>query len=164
MEAVISKFGLTVPRQRYLTSVPRDKTIPYFNSGVVVIPKQFVESLSKAWDWFVRNISEAYSVCPDIAAHAFYTDQFALSLALKKEKIPHQVLPIGMNFPLHVPVHSTFRSQEISPYILHHHHRLSHEGVLSCSDQSINEAINRVNTALNGPIPPFRVLILNCLC
>jgi SAM-dependent methyltransferase len=143
-------FGLSLPRKRYLTTFQRKETIPYFNSGVLVIPKRFVGSLSESWKRYVLALLDDYDRLPDIAPYAFFTDQFALALALRKERIPYVALPVEMNFPLHSPVHESFRPEKMSPYILHHHHRISSAGIEFTNYETVNNIISRINGALRS--------------
>ena len=105
-EVLFQQFNLPLPPKRYLTTTPHVKEmIPYFNSGVICIPKRFVSPLSKAWQTFVHALWDIYDRFPEMAAHSFFTDQFALSLTLINEKIPFNAFPLEMNFPDHCPIH-----------------------------------------------------------
>jgi methyltransferase family protein len=144
-------FRLNIGHRRYPTTFHASKTIPYFNSGVVIVPKQFANPLFQLWKFMTLAMEEVYSQLPDIAVHRFFTDQFAFALALNKGSIPFKALPIEMNFPLHFPVHADFRPESMSPYVLHHHHRISNDGVMPCTFENINHAIASLNQVLTSP-------------
>lgn len=151
-ETLLRHFGLSLPLKRYVTTFQRKKTIPYFNSGVLVIPKRFAGRLSESWKTYLFALLDGYDRWPDIAPHAFFTDQFALALALRKERIPYEALPVEMNFPLHSPIHESFHPEKMDPYILHYHHRLSSAGIEDSNYKTVNEVIARINRVLqSGP-------------
>ncbi|GEM_PF-1527796 len=145
-------FNLSLPNERYLTTFDAKETIPYFNSGVISIPKQFVHALSNAWKMFALAMQDLYDHIPEIAAHSFFTDQFALTLALSNEKIPLKVLPLEMNFPIHAPIHTIFHPEKSNPYILHHHHRIFKTGLADSTYKNINLVIEKINSTLCHPI------------
>ena len=61
--------------------------------------------LAPRWAQFVRQVLDAYTDLPEVARHAFFTDQFALTLALAEQEITVDPLPLSMNFPTHGRVH-----------------------------------------------------------
>jgi len=142
-------FGLEVPQERYLTSFQMSETIPYFNSGVLLIPKKYVEKLYEKWKWFVFKLLDSYKDLPEIKKHSFFTDQLALSLALTKAKIPHKELPLEMNFPTHSEVHNYTKPNQLKPYLIHYHHKFTSHGKIShCSYPNINKEIDKINESV----------------
>jgi hypothetical protein len=141
--------GLNLPTERYLTHFHARETIPYFNSGVLLLPEKDIARLGRTWLDLVPDIMAIYPQHPEIARHAFFTDQFALALALVKAGLNYQTLPLEMNFPTHIPVHPDFKPQSLEPLILHHHHKTTPEGYLAhCGYDNINRLINRFNKSL----------------
>jgi len=138
-------FGFDVPKERYLTSFYMKETIPYFNSGVLLIPKKYVSKLYYTWKLYVQKLLNSYNVLQEIGKHYFHTDQFALSLALEDAKIPHNALPLEMNFPTHYVVHEKTNPENLTPYLIHHHHRFSDGKMLHCSYPNINRLIDEIN-------------------
>jgi len=112
-------FGLKVPKERYLTHFTLQETIPYFNSGVLLVPKKFIKTLYETWKKYVQRLLSSYDDLSKIKKHSFFTDQFALSLALTDAGIPHNALPLEMNFPTHIDVHKDWNPNIINPYLLH---------------------------------------------
>jgi hypothetical protein len=142
-------FGLEFPSSRYRTSFTLSQTIPCFNSGVLLIPRQYVSTLSEIWAEYVHKLLEAYEELHEIAEHSFFTDQFALSLALASGQLPHRALPLEMNFPTHSPVHTRLSPERLSPYLLHYHHRLSASSeILYCSYANVNRVLDEINKRL----------------
>lgn len=145
-------FHLSLPTIRYLTTSTLLPVIPYFNSGVLIIPQKFVHVLRDTWGNYVKMLLDSYQNLDDIRLKSFFTDQFALSLALQATHIPIRPLPLEMNFPTHTPVHPSFSPHDISPYILHYHHKLSSNGLLKpCQYLHPNKAIKQVNQVLSLP-------------
>ena len=153
-QQIFEHFRVILPEARFLTTFSLKETIAYFNSGVLIIPRSHVGTLARSWERFIWELVDAYEVLPDLAEQRFFTDQFALSLALADNRIPFLPLPIEMNFPTHFPIHQAYRPNKICPYVLHHHHRLSVFGELLPSgyeepDQRI-AAINNILRAKTG--------------
>lgn len=142
-------FGVELPLERYKTIKLTD-TIPYFNSGVLIIPKEYISSLYRTWKLFTIKLLNSYLELPHVYnKYSFFTDQFALSLALAKEKIPQQILPLEMNLPVRIPIPDFWKPEEMKPYILHHHHNLSKEGnILHGQHKNINKIIDNVNVLI----------------
>jgi len=148
-ESLFARFGLALPLARYTTSNGMDETVPYFNSGVLVIPRDHVQPLAAAWGSFVRRLLDMGADVPEIADYRFFTDQFALALALAEARLPFRPLPLEMNFPTHRPTHPALEPDRLNPYLIHHHHRVSPAGeVLPCSYATVDAAIADVNRYL----------------
>ena len=64
-------FGLKVPEERYLTHFTLQETIPYFNSGVLLIPKKFIKPLYETWKKYVQRLLSSYNDLPKIKEHSF---------------------------------------------------------------------------------------------
>jgi hypothetical protein len=143
-------FGLRLPPERYLTTFDRAETIAYFNSGVLLVPRPLATELGAAWASFVGLVLDAYPDLPSLAPHAFFTDQFALTLALADRGIHVDTLPLALNFPTHRSIDGSFQPDDVRPLILHHHHRMTSEGeLLICGYRAPDDAITAVNAATN---------------
>jgi len=144
-------FGLEVPPQRYETTFSMTETIAYFNSGVLIIPKKYVLPLYKTWKEFVYKVLESYEKLPEIAKHSFHTDQFSLALALTHQKLPLRILPLEMNFPINRDVHPDYHPENLSPFIIHYHRRISDTGqIMHSSYDNINRVIDKINDGLKN--------------
>jgi hypothetical protein len=144
-QQLFAVFDLHVPRARYLTTVDKVETIAYFNSGVLIVPQRHIAPLRDAWRTLVQRILDYHPVLPQMARYS-WSDQFALTIALAAERIPHRALPHEMNFPTHLPVHPDWRPETLNPFIIHHHHRFASDGkLLPCLYDHVNRDIDRVN-------------------
>jgi len=148
-ERFYAHFGLSLPRERYLTHFYSRESNPYFNTGVLLIPGNRRAALGAAWLRYVPGVMDLYSREPEIARHGFFTDQFAFALALTATGLDYRPLPLEMNFPTHIPVHPMFVSADTRPLILHHHHRIIPEGGLAyCGYAEVNCLVDRFNKSL----------------
>jgi len=147
---IFNNFGLEMPKMRYKTHFDLEKTIPYFNTGVLIIPRKYLSILHDSWKKFVTALLDSYSSLPkDISKHSHFNNQFAFSLALIHSKLPYHDLPLEMNFPTHHPIHSFFQPEKIKPYLIHYHHRFSEEGkFLHCQYNNINNFFDEINKSL----------------
>jgi hypothetical protein len=148
---VFDYFDLEMPQARYLTTARLDETIPYFNDGVLLVSKEHLSTLQSEWRSFINKLLDAYPELPEIAEHPVFITEFSLALALASAKLPFRALPLGMNFPTDRRVHPALEPRRLSPYILHHHHRLSPAGeLLFCHYEEVNAVIAEVNACLRA--------------
>lgn len=148
-ERLYACFGRSLPRERHLEHFYGRESNPYFNTGVLLIPGNQRAALGAAWLQHVPGVLDIYPREPEIARHAFFTDQFAFALALAETGLACRALPLEMNFPTHIPVHPQFVSGDTRPLILHHHHRITPEGALAyCGYPEVNRLIDRFNQSL----------------
>lgn len=144
--SLFDNFGLTMPPERYITTFQGSETIAYFNSGVLLAPAVLAARLAEAWAAFIGRVLDSYSGFPAIATHAFFTDQFALALALREQGINVDPSPLCMNFPTHGSVHPASQPDSVQPLFLHHHHRATKDGaLLPCGYRAPDRAIAAVN-------------------
>jgi hypothetical protein len=154
-QELFGHFGVDLPQARYLTTARFQETIPYFNTGVLIVPSGHLPTLRDEWLSFVERLLDAAPELPMLAEHrAFFVDQFAFALALAAARLPFRGLPLELNFPTDRRVDPALEPQRLAPYILHHHHRLSPEGrLLFCEYDEINALITAVNACLESEAP-----------
>jgi hypothetical protein len=149
---VFDYFGLEIPQARYLTTSRIDETIPYFNAGVLISPREHLSTFRTEWQSFTKKLLDAYPELPEVAAHPVFVDEFALSLALVHARLPFRALPLAMNFPTDRRIDPLLEPRKVTPYLLHHHHRVSSSGeLLPCAYEEINAVIGAVNECLRPP-------------
>ena len=150
-ENLFRSFGIELPQARYVTSFALKETVPYFNSGVLLIPRPFVEPLRNLWSSYIQELLNSPILFRDGDKSGYYLDQIGLALALAAGRFPVRAFPLAMNFPTHCRIHRSHRPGRISPLLLHHHHRRAQDGTLSsCTHRLANqriELINRVTAA-----------------
>jgi 2-polyprenyl-3-methyl-5-hydroxy-6-metoxy-1,4-benzoquinol methylase len=151
-EWIFTKFGISMPQTRYLSSSFAKDTIPYFNSGVLSIPEPIVSHLFHAWKHCLFQLKEIFTQREDINKHRFYADQIALAVAVAKLKIPFRALPLALNFPTHAPLHPVEHPNQVAPVFLHHHHNYDvGTGYRACGYECADSAILSLNEFLSKP-------------
>jgi len=179
-------FQISFPKERFYTYFTGIQTIPYFNSAVLLIPKKFLAKLYNDWKFLIFNLWNAYEEFSNISKysdykipnHADYNNQYALSLAIQKAKLPYNVLPLEMNFSTHIGSHKDLKPErqkfvfkekrsnlsemkpylasyrekvsKIKPFLIHHHHRYTDlDHIRYCYYDNINKIIDKINYNLN---------------
>jgi hypothetical protein len=124
--------GLPLPAASLTATSSGEAMPPYFNSGVVTVPRELSAQLGAAWRQGHRDLTEWLSHDPHlIPRHLHYFgDQLALALAIASTEMPYAALPVGMNFPTHAPVHPSALSGERRLSILHYHSEVDEQGYL----------------------------------
>lgn len=161
---IFNHFGVTFPAEKCQTTFTMTNTIPYFNSGVLLIPQPYVGKLYDLWQLFISKLVQEYTNLAEISKNSFYTDQIALSLALSEGKFPFYALPLSMNFPTHIGSHK-YNKPDISkpflekyredvsktkPFLIHYHHRVTKRGnIRHCYYDDINDEIDKINISTN---------------
>jgi len=147
-ETIYEYFGVKLPQDRYLTSFYKTETIPYYNSGVLLVPRKYLSPLYDTWKDFVEKILNSLNEVPEIKKHPFFTDQIALSLALAFLKIPQNPLTVEMNFPTNHKIHEYFKPEKIKPLLIHYHH-FSKSGKIGHGNyKNINQIIDEINETI----------------
>jgi len=128
---MFSYFGLELPDQRVITAgVKQSSTIPYFNSGVLAIPKSYVKRLHLAWEKYAKLILDNYHKMGELANRKYFADQHSLSLALVAENIPIKIFPVEMNFSTPIQMKPEFSPRSLKPYIFHYHRFVLKNGLI----------------------------------
>ena len=144
-QKIFSFFRLPLPQQHYLTTTTYVPVIPYFNSGVLIIPVKYLASLTKYWSYYLNLLLDLHQ----LDSQPFFVDQIALSLALPAGDIPVRPLPLALNFPTHVKIHPALHPHQINPYILHYHNRITPQSLLQkCPYHKTNQTIASVNKVI----------------
>lgn len=148
---IFRKFNLELPSIRYTTTSDAKEVIPYFNSGVLLVPGSYRKKLYDAWTYFIH---ELISFKEQLNNFTFFIDQIALTLALQKTNIEVTPLPIEMNFHIHIPVNDKFCPKKIDPYIIHYHRCIDKFGYLTSSKYpGVQKRIKEFNELL----PQYKV-------
>ena len=137
-EQLFDYFKLPFPQERFKTSCTAQETIPYFNGGVIIIPKIYAVELLDNWKYFIKKLLTEQKNLPenfvdsekDPYGNIRFTGQIAFSLALIKSKFPYEALPLSMNYPYSGTVHPSEHPEKLDPFIIHHHHCIAENGKL----------------------------------
>lgn len=103
-------------------------TPPYFNSGVITVPRPLCAHLRGSWmhsyEWLRARLAEDPHLLP---RHLhWFSEQISLALAIRAAALPWEALPPEMNFPTHV----SGEPGGGDPYVLHYHGQIDREGFL----------------------------------
>ena len=145
-------FEIPFPKERFYTSCSGQKTIPYFNGGVIIIPKFFATELLEQWKFFVKQILSKKNNLPQKFIEKIrFTGQIAFSLALLKLELPYGPLPLSMNYPYSGYVHEREHPERLDPYIIHYHHSiLENSDLMYCPYDNVNSKIDKINEYLKN--------------
>jgi hypothetical protein len=140
-------LGLSPPTTQYIATISGAPIGPYFNSGVLLIPRAYCRLLLDAWTDMNGRILGFYTDHPGTVPSQWrvHLDQYSLSCALATTAIPVRALPSELNYPAHLPVHPAARSR-IEPVIAHYHKNITANGFLI---RSRNEELNADLHAFN---------------
>lgn len=129
---IYARAGLSRPESSLNATSTGEPIPPYFNSGVVTAPRELSQSLGEHWRREHRDLTGWLVEDPHlIPRHLhFFADQVALALALERSELPYDALPVGMNFPTHVPVHPSALHGENRLSVLHYHQEVDGRGFL----------------------------------
>lgn len=140
---------LKAPPRKTRTTATGRRTGGYFNSGALFVPRVAAQPLALAWRKYLDVLPSVYDRLPAIAAHSFYTDQFALALGIVDADI--EILPLGqdVNTPTHTHIHRRWDPVSIRPKLIHYHHNTGTDGRIAHSGYpGIDAAIDAVNEAM----------------
>lgn len=103
---------------------------PYFNSGVIAVPRRLRAPLLDAWTAALRDLDALYDREPALIPRSkrFFADQVALAIALRRG-LPWTGASRALNFPTHVPLHRPTLA-DVQPALLHYHGEIDAAGFL----------------------------------
>lgn len=152
--ALFSALDIPVPQRAVIATATGGLMYPYFNSGVLFVPRDQCGRLREAWSAVYGELSDLLVRRPGILREQWrwladppvwhVGDQAALALAVLKARLPWYALPDGLNFPSHVRVRPEARM--IDPIIVHYHGDRDESGFLIASEtKCVNAALDRFN-------------------
>lgn len=166
-EATYAELGITPPSRATVMTSTAQLTFPYFNSGVVMVPRAWCHALREAWAKRVDDVIDLYDRRPDIVptSETHWTNQLALAVAVVGDDIPVTPLPVAANLSTTVDVHPLFRHQVTPPFVLHYHNEMDGAGFVQRSRGGVVnpliDAFNRRRADVLGlsygglPAPPL---------
>lgn len=120
---------------------------PYFNSGVVAIPRGLCAELLAAWTHALSDLDGLRRRQPNVVPRTkrFFADQYALMAALRRG-LPWTVASPELNFATHVALHGA-TVDGLHPALLHYHDEFDSEGFLfrphSTAAKTAADRVNR---------------------
>jgi hypothetical protein len=172
---LFAALDIPEPSRSLVTTSTAQVTYPYYNSGVLFVPRARCDQLLASWTRRVFDVLTLYEERPDIvpAAERHWTNQLALALAVIGDGIPVTALPVAANLSTTVPVHPLFAHEVTPPFVLHYHNEMDAAGfVYRSSNDLVNpliDAFNRQHAVHAGlpysglPLPPLTRRVLRRL-
>ena len=124
------ELGLPEPSRSTVTTSTAQVTYPYFNSGVLFVPRDRCLALLESWSKRVFDVLDLYDRRPDIVAppQRHWTNQLSLALAVVGDGILVACLPVAANLSTTVRVHPLFAHEVTPPFVLHYHNEMDADG------------------------------------
>jgi hypothetical protein len=131
-ERLFAHFGIRKPPRSCIAPWNGEPMIPYFNAGVLALPRALARTLAPSW----RKFNEVLADRPELVAPCQrHMHQASLALALAETGVPYAELPEAMNLQIntqHLTPPPGFA--ETDPVIIHYHHLATDDGfLLPCS-------------------------------
>ena len=127
-ERVFQQYGLPLPAREHVNSFAGTPTIPYFNSGMILLPSHLARQILPVWSDYNQRLIEEPGILHPCERQSH---QASLSLALAACPVPFAEAPVELNFQLnlsHFPPPEGFFA--VDPAILHYYDRADPEGYL----------------------------------
>ena len=148
--ALYADLDIPEPSRSQVTTSTGQVSHPYWNSGVVFVPRALCAPLLDAWSRRVADVLDVYERRPDIVAppQRHWTNQLSLALAVVGDGLPVTPLPVAANLSTTVRVHPLFAHQVTPPFVLHYHNEMDDRGfVFRSRNGALNPMIDAVNRA-----------------
>jgi hypothetical protein len=143
---IYAELNIPIPARDCFTTSLNQRTYPYFNSGVVIVPSGLCRPLHELWTEYTNALVGVRERHPEMRRLGLYAEQVSLACALQAGEIPVRRLPTSMNFPAHLHVHRDHLASGLPPKIVHHHGRTDGHGfLLATRYKEANELIDRLN-------------------
>ena len=144
-------FNLKFPTNRVKTIRTQQETIPYFGSGVMIIPKKHIKILFETWSDFIHTLSdyrEKGKFPKTLPNFQTWNEQVSFALTLAKTNLNCSSLPLKMNYTT-AETSPEENPTELQPLLIHHHHHIYDNGdIMPSPYDNINKIIDNLNKFL----------------
>jgi hypothetical protein len=135
-------FELKAPEQNCVMRVTGQRTYPYFNTGVMSIPRAIGPRMLKAWTEFLKNMERVHERWPNV----LHENQIAFALTVAAENLPLRELPVSLNLSTVVPPANEFKRELRAPFVVHYHKAIDARGfVLASRSRRADRQIDSFN-------------------
>jgi hypothetical protein len=154
LAGIFAAAGLTPPRIVRTGAQPGAVTFDgNFNGGLYLMRGRLVPRLAASWAACARWLLDLDLLGP----HRYFTDQVAMSLALRRERIRPWSLPSRWNYPVHVS--QWIDPAAAAPAAIHYHRRVAPSGQLHLTGApAVDGVIATANDAIKTYLEPEGVL------
>ena len=125
-ERLYGRLDLPIPTERHLTAVTGERTYPYWNSGVLFVPRHHCAPLRATWESMIDRVFEV--AADDRAIATWRKDQIPFACALASTGITVRELPLRLNLSIKDPERSQAQPAWGPPFVFHYHHAIDGEG------------------------------------
>jgi hypothetical protein len=145
---IYSEMAIDEPARDCRMTSTGEVTYPWWNSGVIGIPTEMIDTLFEQWSQNIAVVERLY-IGGRLPAN-WVSDQVGFACAVLQTQLPLLPLPITGNFPTHMDVHEDVRRDAPGPsVIIHYHHGITKQGfVRPTNDEVINSQIDQFNFEL----------------
>ncbi len=145
--ALYEALDLPLPARNCVTVVSGQQTYPYYNSGVLFVPREVCEPLRSSWLTHLQ-----WMLGPGLAVlgmERLRKDQIPLSAALASADLRVEPLPVNLNLSVTAARFAApYRSQWGPPFLLHYHRLIDERGFLLASPAGrVNPELDDFNRA-----------------
>lgn len=135
-------FGIDAPEPSCVMRVTGQRTYPYFNTGVMSVPRELGPRMLETWTDFLKNMERVHERWPNV----LHENQIAFALAVARANLPLRELPVGLNLSTVVPPANEFKSELRAPFVIHYHKAIDGRGfVLASRSRRADRVIHSFN-------------------
>lgn len=139
---VYEEFDLSAPAPDCTMRVSGQETYPYYNTGVMTIPRAIGPELVKTWSDFLARFQPVH----ERFGRVHHENQIAFALAVRAGKLSVHELPVSLNFSTVVSVDRRFRGELRPPFVVHYHQAIDSSGFIkSSTNRRVNKATHEFN-------------------
>ena len=123
----------------------------HYNSGVVLIPGRLRQDLRKCWMQELERVWSATAHRPWVMPRQerFFMEQLSFALAVQRNGFPITDLPLGANYPTHIPLPPEAEIPANDIRLLHYHRAYDEAGFIARPRSSAAEQpADKVNRAV----------------
>jgi hypothetical protein len=139
---VYKEFDLSPPAPNCIMRVSGQRTYPYYNTGVMTIPRSVGPDLVATWSDFLARFQPVH----ERFGRVHHENQIAFALAVRANGVQVNELPVSLNFSTVVSVDRRFRHELRGPFVIHYHQAIDGEGFIK---SSTNSKVNRATDEFN---------------
>jgi hypothetical protein len=141
-EVVFEMFGLTPPKADCIMRISGQQTYPYYNTGVMTIPRRMGAELVRTWTDMLGNFDPVH----ERFERVHHENQIAFALAVRAGNYTVHELPASLNFSTAASLDRRFRHELEPPFVVHYHHAIDNNGFIEGSpNKKIDRAIDMFN-------------------